>query len=108
LPAVALNVRNDMRGQQHNPAQAKPRKQIAEAHPLLRVQSCSWLVDNQHLGGAEQRLSNSKAPSHAAGIRADALISLLRKVDLLQQAGNFRLALARIAHSLHYGDIIQK
>ncbi|MOA63560.1 hypothetical protein D3C78_1893230 [compost metagenome] len=33
---------------------------------------------------------------------------LLSEVDLLQQPGRLRPALAGIAHPLHYGDVIQE
>ena len=51
----------------------RPRNELAEAQPLLRIQAGRGLVEDQQLRVAEQRLGQRDAPAHAAGQGADRL-----------------------------------
>jgi len=65
-----LDVGDDVGRLDHEPAEAELGQQVAEAHPLLRVEPGGGLVDDQELGIGEQGLGDPEALAHPTGDRS--------------------------------------
>ncbi len=87
-----------MRRKQHRAFLADLADQLAHFHNLTRVETNRRLVEDQHFGAMQKRLSESHALTHPFGKIADISIGAVKQADHLQ----------RFIHALiHVGDVAQ-
>jgi hypothetical protein len=85
-----LDFAQQVRGQQHGSrAVGEVAQEPAHPHDALGVQAVGGLVEDEHLGVAEQRMRDAQPLAHAERVRADALSrGLARQADVVEDRGH--------------------
>ena len=83
-------------------------QQIEEVEAFLGVKAGGRLVDDEHLGVADQCLGNAGAAKHTARVVAQSLLFLAHKTDRLNRRGDAGLALGLVLDALHDADVVEK
>lgn len=102
----ALNVGDDVRGQQDDLVGGEARDEVAEPHPLLRVEAGGGLVEHEDVRVVEHRLGDTESPLHATGKRPDEAALLAGEPDPVEQLERARACRAGVqalqgGHVLH-------
>src|SRR5437868_5911747 len=78
------HVFHDVCRENHYDAFADFRKQVVKAIALSRIETGGWLIHNQKLRAAEQRLGHAKTLAHASRETAERFLALRIEVDPVQ------------------------
>lgn len=108
-----LDVRDDVRGEHDHAVGGKVTEQIAEADPLLGVETGGGLVHDDHLRIGEQSLGDPDPAQHPAGILAEGAFDRLGEVDQLEEfvdagacgAGREPLGRRKVGEELARGEM---
>lgn len=107
LAGDSLDVRHDMRRQNHRALLRKPMDDVAEAHSFAWIESCSGLIKNEDLGIGKERSRDADALNHAARELAHATVCrIVQPYQLKQLIGSARDV--ALVHSLQGAHVAKE
>ena len=90
------HVGNNVRRENDDDVLPDRAQQIVKAHALFRIESGSWLVDDDQLRISQQRLRDSESLLHASRETAQRLPAVLVQIGLLQERSHDLAPLFRV------------